>query len=336
MTAPVDSVIKRVRRKIASGPKPVAVVDDDVDNASEPEEFPTFTQWLARKGQTLEAGQSALAKVLFDRVDPIDLEGDERARALRMFGCERVPEVARKLGLCVAVCGGRGGKSLLAAWRLVYLAATLPVKLSPGEQAFAIIVAPDQRLAEQTLRYCVGIAREWFPEKGRVTEESSLGFTLVRAQAGAEADKWGDDRVRFAVLPASQGGKAQRGRALVGAILDEAAFFRGEDSAINDKDVLDAVTPRVIVGGEVIVTTTPWSRAGEVYELFERNFSHPIDAVVAHAPTWELRSDERILAQIEREKTRDPWNYSREFGAEFLDRDQGTFFEADCIEGCCA
>jgi hypothetical protein len=140
--------------------------------------------------------------------------------------------------------------------------------------------------------------------------------------------------VRFAVLPASKGGSAQRGRALVGAILDEAAFFRGEDSAVNDKDVLDAVTPRVIVGGEVIVTTTPWARAGEVYELFERNWSHPVDAVVAHAPTWELRSDERIMAQIEREKTRDPWNYAREFGAEFLERDQGTFFEADCVEAC--
>ena len=42
----------------------------------------------------------------------------------------------------------------------------------------------------------------------------------------------------------------------------------------------------------------------------------------------------RILAQIEREKMRDPWNYAREFGAEFLERDQGSFFEADCVEAC--
>lgn len=294
-----------------------------------------FVQWVEKRGQRLEPGQRALARVLFDKADPDDLEDpEERARALRMFGCGRIPEQARTLGINLAVCGGRGGKSLLAAWRLVYLAATLPIVLSPGEQAFAIIVAPDLRLAEQTLRYCIGIAQEWFPEKGRVCEESSLGFTLVRAQAGAEGDKWADERVRFAILPASKGGSAQRGRALVGAILDEAAFFRGDDSAVNDRDVLDAITPRVIQGGEVIITTTPWARNGEVYALFDRNWSHPVDAVVAHAPTWELRTDERILAQVEREKTRDPWNYAREFGAQFVERDQGTFFEADALSAC--
>lgn len=293
-----------------------------------------FVAWVEKRGQHLEPGQRALARVLFDRADPADLEGEERARALRMFGCERIPEQARKLGINLAVCGGRGGKSLMAAWRLVYLAATLPLVLSPGEQAFAIIVAPDLRLAEQTLRYCIGIAQEWFPEKGRVCEESSLGFTLVRAQAGAEGDKWADERVRFAILPASKGGSAQRGRALVGAILDEAAFFRGDDSAVNDRDVIDAITPRIIVGGEIIISTTPWARNGEVYALFDRNWSHPVDAVVAHAPTWELRTDERILAQVEREKQRDPWNYAREFGAQFIERDQGTFFEADALSAC--
>jgi hypothetical protein len=71
-----------------------------------------------------------------------------------------------------------------------------------------------------------------------------------------------------------------------------------------------------------------------VYALFDRNWAHPVDAVVAHAPTWELRTDERILAQVEREKQRDPWNYAREFGAQFIERDQGTFFEADALSAC--
>lgn len=294
----------------------------------------SFTAWLERNGQKLEPGQLALAKVMFDKVDPCDLQDDERDRALRIFGCERIPAEARKLGQCVAVCGGRGGKSLLAAWRLVYLAATLPLVLSPGEQAYAIIVAPDLRLSEQVLRYCVGIAQTWFPEEGRVCEESSLGFTLVRAQSGVRADKYQDDRVRFLILPASKGGSAQRGRALVGAVLDEAAFFRGEDSVINDKELFDAVTPRIMLGGELIVTTTPYTRSGEVFKTFDRNFGHPVDAVVAHAPTWELRTDEKILAQVERERERDPWNFAREFGAEFIDRDEGTFFDGPSIEAC--
>ena len=66
----------------------------------------------------------------------------------------------------------------------------------------------------------------------------------------------------------------------------------------------------------MLIVTTPWAKVGEVWRLFTENHTHAVDAVVAHAPTWEMRTDERILAQVAREKTRDPWNYAREFGAE--------------------
>ena len=33
-----------------------------------------FTEWLDKRGNRLEPGQKALARVLFDRVDPIDIE----------------------------------------------------------------------------------------------------------------------------------------------------------------------------------------------------------------------------------------------------------------------
>ena len=325
-----SAVKSKVKDEIDPRAETVSTVERDELGAR------TFTEWLDYHGNVLEPGQRVLAEVMFDGRDPIDLVGDDAKRAIAMFGCETVPLDARRLGIRLAVCGGRGGKSLLAAWRLVHLAATVPLQLSPGEQAYAIIVAPDQRLSEQVLRYCTGIAREWFPQKGRVIEESSLGFTLVRATTCVEGDRIEDERVRFVVLPATQGGRSLRGHAWVGAVLDEAAFFRGEDAAINDRDVIDAVLPRVMMGGELIITTTPYARAGEVFSLFDRNYGHPVDAVVAHAPTWVLRSDERILAQVERERARDPWNFSREFGAQFIERTEGMFFEPDNLRACVA
>ena len=59
-----------------------------------------------------------------------------------------------------------------------------------------------------------------------------------------------------------------------------------------------------------------------------------LDATILNDEPASIRTDERILAQVAREKTRDPWNHAREFGAEFIERDQGTFFEADAVNAC--
>lgn len=296
---------------------------------------PKFVDFAARHGLVLEPGQRALARVLFDREDPCDLtDPDERARAVRMLGCERVPDAARVLGVLMAVCGGRSGKSLMFAWRLVHLAATVPLALSAGEQAYALVVGPDVRLSDQTLRFTVGAARAAFGDVSKehrygVTEDSSSGFTLIRPGPMMPNGEHGEDeRIRFLVLPATRGGSATRGRVYVGAILEEAAQFKGDDSTVNDKDVIDSISPRVCKGGELLIVTTPWAKVGEVWRIYQDNHGKPVDAVVAHAPTWEMRTDERILAQVERERTRDPWNYAREFGAEFMSRDEGAFFDS--------
>lgn len=295
---------------------------------------PSFVDFCARHGQMWEPGQRALARVMFDKVDPADLpDPDEQARALRMFKCDRVPEKVRRAKAMMAVCGGRSGKSLMFAWRLVHSAATVPLTLSPGEQAYALIVGPDVRLSDQTLRFCRGSAEAAFgfvskEHRYGVTESSSAGFTLVRPGKKTPIGEVGEDeRIRFLVLPASSGGSATRGRVYVGAIVEEAAQFKGEDSRINDKEVFDSITPRICNGGEMLIVTTPWAKAGEVWRMYKENHGHPVDTLVAHAPTWEMRVDEDILAQVEREREKDPWNYAREFGAEFLSRDEGAFFD---------
>ncbi len=292
-----------------------------------PASFVDFCARYRSDEHALEPGQRALARVMFDRVDPCNVADDqERTIALRMFGCDRIDPSARtKSPIVLALCGARGGKTSLLSWRAVHVAMTLPLHLMPGESAYVPIVAPRTEDAGQALDFAEGCARIVAPT--RVSEASSRGFTLERHDG---------IKIRFAVLPAAAKGTATRGKVFPCALLDEAALFRGEGSVVNDKEIIDSITPRIADGGQLMIATTPWTREGEVYALWDRNWSHPNDAVVAHAPTWELRTAPQILAIVEREKTRDEWNYKREYGAEFLSQNVDAFFAEEDIEACTA
>lgn len=272
----------------------------------------------------LTPGQRVLALVAFDALEPGQLEGEDREIARQLFGdVDTIPPEARHV--LVAVCGGRAGKSyVLLALRLLHLALTVPLStLAPGEVAVALIVAPDLRLARQTMRYALGAA-ELIPSIRRCIQgKTADGFTLRRPEGGL---------VSLECLPATRGGSALRGRSLVGAALDECAFFRDESYAVNDSEIFKAVAPRVLQGGQVVIASTPWTEAGLLYDFHKRNHGHPVDAISAHAPTLLLRNDEHTRSYVAREEARDPTNARREFGAEFLSANASAFFDARAID----
>ena len=108
-------------------------------------------------------------------------------------------------------------------------------------------------------------------------------------------------------LPATRGGSALRGRSLVSAVLDECAFFRDEQFAVNDTDLFKATAPRVLPGGLVVIASTPWAETGLLFDEFSRNYGAPVTALACHAPTTLMRSDDpRILSMVAREVERDP------------------------------
>lgn len=268
-------------------------------------------------GVTLTPAQRVLCLVAFDGVEPAELEGEERELARKLFGdVETIPVEAR--AVLVAVCGARSGKSrvleaLYSLWRA--LVADLS-GLAPGEVAVALIVAPDMRLARQTLRFALGAAKS-VPAIARLLDsETADGFTLRRPDG---------HQVAIECLPATRGGSALRGRTLVCAGLDEAAFFRDAEYAVNDEEIFRAVAPRVLPGGMVIVASTPWAETGLLFDEFQRNHGHPVTAIAAHAPTLLMNPSK--AAEVARERLRNPENARREFDAEFLSRLAGTFFD---------
>ncbi|HEY5374818.1 MAG TPA: hypothetical protein VIK01_14140 [Polyangiaceae bacterium] len=266
----------------------------------------------------LTPAQRVLALVGFDGVEPIDLRGADRALATALFGpIDTVPQSAR--GVLAIVKGARvGGTYVFGALYSLWRALTADIsKVAPGEQVSAIVVAPDTRLARQCLRFALGAARSVQAIGKLIKAETADGFVIHRPDG---------HRVAVEALPATRGGSALRGRTLVSAVQSESSFFRDESAAVNDVDCFQAVAPRVVKGGMVVLESTPWAETGLLFDIFSKNFGEPSTALAAHAPTLLMRPDETTREIVEREKARDPDNYEREFGAAFISGGSGLFF----------
>lgn len=288
---------------------------------------PRFTDFCARTlGVALTPGQRVLCLVAFDGLEPDQLERDDRELARDIFGdVDIIPPSARNV--IAAMCGARGGKSyVLIALRLLHLALTVRLgSLAPGEEAVGVIVAPDLRLARQALRYAKGAA-ERSPAIAALIERKNVDQLGLRRRDGY--------LVTIECLPATRGGSAVRGRSLVAAALDEAAFFRDENHSVNDDEIFKAVAPRVLPGGQVVIASTPWAESGLLYRLYERNHGEPSDALAVHAPTLLLRDDAHTRELVEREDERDPDNADREFRARPMAGGASEFFEPAAIDQC--
>ncbi len=282
-----------------------------------------FTSFARAVGVTLTPGQRVATRVAYDGLDPRELEEDEREIARTIFGdADVIPPEARHV--FAAVCGARSGKSyVLGALRALHLALTVPIAtLGPGELAAGVIVAPDLRLARVVLRYVRGLVRRVPALARRVTSETADGFVIKRPD-GVE--------VEIRCLPATRGGSALRGRSLIFALLDESAFFRDESFSVNDVEIVRAVAPRIVPGGQLLILSTPWLEQGVLYELWRRNFGTPTDAIVAHAPTLVMRDDAHTRSFVARERARDPENALRELDAQFLGGGASALFDATSI-----
>lgn len=269
-----------------------------------------FIEFIALLGVVLTVAQRAFALVAFDGAQPRDLSLGEREAAREIFGAIAVvPPLAR--AVIAMIAGAQSGKTYLGALRLLHLAITCDLsRLAPGERAFAIIVAPDLRLARQALRYAYGAAHGSFL-RSWLRSESADGFVIERPDG---------HRVAFEVLPATRGGSALRGRRLVGVLLDEGCFLLGEDHVVNDVELFSAIAPRVLPDGQILFFSTPWARLGLLFELFSKNHGAPKTALAAHAPTRLMRGDDpHIVGIIARERERDPENAAREYDAQFVD-----------------
>jgi phage terminase large subunit-like protein len=146
----------------------------------------------------------------------------------RHTGREALPTTpAREAWLVV---GRRGGKSRIATLVAVWLACFRDYRaiLAPGERGTVMLLAADRRQARTVFRY---------------VEELLDGIPLLRSLVERRTREGIYLRNRVIIEVHTASFRAVRGYTVVACIADEVAFWRSDESANPDVEILNGLRP---------------------------------------------------------------------------------------------
>jgi len=129
-----------------------------------------------------------------------------------------------------------------------------------------------------------------------------------------------------------------RGVTSLAAINDEISFWYSDDSTNPDSEILQALRPTLATtGGPLICISSPYSRRGEMWAAYNRDFGPDGDPriLVAQGATTDLNlsGQPALLAWIERQYKTDPAAAAAEVGAQFR-TDVESFVPLEIIDAC--
>jgi hypothetical protein len=221
-----------------------------------------------------------------------------------------------------AVVGRRGGKSLIVALIAVYISTFIDYTslLAPGERAVLLIVAADRAQAKVVFNYVRGLLRH-VPLLERLVESETS--EAIRLQ----------NQVEIQIATASF--RTIRGRTLIGAIADEVAFWRSEDSLNPDTEILGALRPGLasIPGAMLFAISTPYSRKGEVWQHHKAHFGRDGDPILVVQGATRTFNPMIPQAFVDAELARDEAWAKAEYLGEFRS-DLEAFVTEEVLEPC--
>jgi hypothetical protein len=220
------------------------------------------------------------------------------------------------------VVGRRGGKSFIVALVAVFLACFCDYSafLAPGERATVMVLACDRRQSRTILRY-IRAMLEGVPMLTRMIERSD-----------AEAIDLGN---RVSIEIHTSNFRAVRGYTVVALLADEIAFWRSEDSANPDREILDAIRPATatIPGAVVLGISSPYARRGVLYEAHRDHFGKDGDPVLVWQAPTRVMNPTVPQKIIDDATERDPSSAAAEYGAQFRS-DLESFINREVVEAC--
>jgi hypothetical protein len=226
---------------------------------------------------------------------------------------------AKETWLCV---GRRGGKSILAALVAVFLACFRGYAgiLGPGEVATVMVIAADRRQARVVLRFVTGFLEGVPMLKAMITRRTQETIEL-------------SNRVVLEVHTCSF--RTTRGYTLAAVVCDEIAFWRNEDSASPDIEILNGLRPGMstIPGALLLCISSPYARRGALWEAFRKHYGKDSDPVLVwQAPTRTMNPsvDQSIIdAALEADEASARAEYLAEFRS-----DLEVFIPVEVLRAC--
>lgn len=220
-----------------------------------------------------------------------------------------------------AIAGRGAGKDSVASAVACCLALRdYSAFLRPGERATILCLACDRDQANIIRRYISGYFQR---------------DPVLRAMVVRESDDALELKNDVEIVVATNSFRAVRGRRIVAAILDEAAFFRDERSAAPDVETYAAIVPSLerTPGAILVGISTAFRRSGLLYQQWSRWFGKASDDVLVVLGTTRqfnhTYSQERIDELLAQDAER--------YGAEFLSQwreDASNPFDEGLVWSC--
>ena len=217
------------------------------------------------------------------------------------------------------VCGRRSGKSMISALVAVFLATCRQYKLAPGEQGVFMVIAADRRQARVVHRYIGGLLHSHPVLEAMIQSETKTAFGLVGG-------------IAIEIHTASY--RTIRGYSVIGAVLDEIAFFRTDDAAEPDREVLNALRPAMatVPGAVLMCVSSPYARRGSLYDVHRTHYGKDGGVLVVQGETRQLNPTVP-QSEIDRAYEADAAHARAEWGAQFRSDVEG-FVPRETIEAC--
>ena len=242
----------------------------------------------------------------------------ERELYVRSTGRTEPPTVkAREANVIV---GRRGGKDRVSSFLAVILASCRDYSnyLAPGQRGYLPVIASDKKQSREIMGYLKGLYA--LPQFAH----------LVESQTGEQIRL--TNRVTIEIFTSSY--RTARGYTLIGAICNEIAFWRNDESKNPDEEIIKAIRPGLstIPGALLVMLSSPFARKGVLWDQYDRYYGKPGDILVWKAPTLVMHpGNAQLEAEVRRAYADDPVAAEAEYGAEFR-KDVEAFVTRELID----
>lgn len=255
-------------------------------------------------------------RALLSGFEGLPLDDDELALWQALTGREAAPDSpADELWLAI---GRRGGKSFIAALLAVFEACFRDhaSRLSVGEVATVLVISADRKQARTVFRYVTGFLHSNPMLEALISREDKESIEL-------------SNRAVIEIGTASF--RSTRGYTLAAVIADEIAFWRNDESANPDREIINALRPALAtLNGKLIALSSPYSKKGELWEHFRRYYGQDHESVIVAKAPSKLMNPNLPDRVIEQAKERDLAAALAEYEAEFRN-DIESFIDVEVL-----
>jgi hypothetical protein len=269
-----------------------------------------FAPWF--KGKTWEAWRAYLAALFA-------LPMNEKQRAIYREHTDRTDLPLHQVNESWIIAGRRSGKSIVASLVAVYLSLRdYSAHLAPGEVGTVMAIASDRKQARVILSYIDAFFERVELLRQMVVSRTQESITL-------------NNSVRIEIHTSSY--KSIRGYTVLGAVLDEVAFFETGDAASPDTEIVAALRPAMstIPDALLLGISSPYARRGLLWSMFRTHYGQPnAEALVWKSRTLDMNPTVSRLT-VAKAYALDAAAATAEYGAEFRS-DVDSFLTEDILD----